>query len=174
MTPQSSRSAKPVDDVESVKEALGRLWVKKGGEVAVGVNLLQALLDLGVGGEEEKDLPDSSRHDLGFSIQRQPVLPPARDPTELGHEGEELGEVVLLEEEQHGDLVPAREGRKLPSEFTEPAHWWTEGLSSTCSISLNLNCLPNTIYFFEIVVLLAHSCVFFFCLDTSYCKVGKW
>ena len=139
MTPQSSRSAKPVDDVESVEETLRRLWVKKGGKVAVGVNLLQALLDLRVGGKKEKDLPDSARHDLGFRIQRQPVLPPAWDPTELGHEGEELGEVVLLEEEQHGDLVPAGEGGKLPSEFTEPAHWWTEGLASKCSILLNLN-----------------------------------
>ena len=123
MTPQSSRSAKPVDNVESVEEALRRLWVKEGSKVAVGVNLLQALLDLRVGGEEEKDLPDSSRHDLSFCIQRQPVLPPAWDATELGHEREELGEVVLLEEKQHGDLVPAGERRKLPSEFTESAHW---------------------------------------------------
>ena len=123
VTSQSSRSAEPVDNVESVEEALRRLWVKEGGEVAVGVNLLQALLDLRVGGEEEKDLPDSPRHDLSFCVQREPVLPPAWDPTELGHEGEELGEVVLLEEQQHRDLVPAGERRKLPSEFTESAHW---------------------------------------------------
>ena len=61
VTSQSSRSAEPVDNVESVEEALRRLWVKEGGEVAVGVNLLQALLDLRVGWEEEKDLPERER-----------------------------------------------------------------------------------------------------------------
>ena len=115
--------AQPVDDVEGVEEALRRLWVKEGGEVAVGVNLLQALLDLRICVKKEEDLPDSSRHDLGFGVQRQPVLTPAWNTTELSHEGEELGEVVLLEEQQHGDLVPAGEGGKLPSEITEPAHW---------------------------------------------------
>ena len=129
MAPQSSWPAKPVDDVEGVEEPLRRLWVKEGGEVAVGVNLLQALLDLRICGEEEEDLPDSSRHDLGFGVQRQPVLTPAWNTTELSHEGEELGEVVLLEQQQHGDLVPAGEGGKLPSEITEAAHWLSARLS---------------------------------------------
>ena len=122
MASQSSWPAEPVDDVEGVEEPLRRLWVKEGGEVAVGVNLLQALLDLRIGWEKEKDFPDSPRHDLGFRIQCEPVLSPAWDPTELGHEGEELGEVVLLEQQQHGDLVPAGEGRQFPTELAETAH----------------------------------------------------
>ena len=129
MTPQTSWPAKPVDDVEGVKEPLRRLRVEQGGEVAVRVDLLQALLDLRVGGEEEQDLPDSSRHDLSLCVQSQSMLSPAWDPAELGHEGEELGEVVLLEQQQHGDLVPAGEGGKLPSEITEAAHWLSARLS---------------------------------------------
>ena len=68
--------AQPVDDVEGVEEALRRLWVKEGSKVTVGVNLLQALLDLRICVKEEEDLPESSRHDQGFGIQRQPVFPP--------------------------------------------------------------------------------------------------
>ena len=60
MAPQSSWSAEPVDDVEGVEEPLRRLWVKEGGEVTVGVNLLQALLDLRICGKE--DLPESQNH----------------------------------------------------------------------------------------------------------------
>ena len=122
MTSQSSWTTKPVDDIEGVKEPLRRLRVEQGGEVAVRVDLLQALLDLRVGGEEEQDLPDSSRHDLSLCVQSQSMLAPAWDPTELGHEGEELGEVVLLEEQQHGDLVSAREGRQFSTELAETSH----------------------------------------------------
>ena len=82
VAPQSSWPAQPVDDVEGVEEALRRLWVKEGSKVTVGVNLLQALLDLRICVKEQEDLPDSSRHDLGFVIQRQPVLPPAWNTTE--------------------------------------------------------------------------------------------
>ena len=63
---QSSWPAQPVDDVEGVEEALRRLWVKEGSKVTVGVNLLQALLDLRICVKEEEDLPESSRHDQGF------------------------------------------------------------------------------------------------------------
>ena len=59
--------AQPVDDVEGVEEALRRLWVKEGSKVTVGISCKS--------GKEEEDLPDSWRHDLGFVIQRQPVLP---------------------------------------------------------------------------------------------------
>ena len=46
----------------------------------------------------------------------------AWNTTELSHEREELGEVVLLEKQQHEDLVPAVEGVNLPSEITETTH----------------------------------------------------
>ena len=52
--------AQPVDDVEGVEEALRRLWVKEGSKVTVGVNLLQALLDLRIWVKEE-DRGGSSR-----------------------------------------------------------------------------------------------------------------
>ena len=51
-----------------------------------------------------------------------PCYPSASNTTELSHEREELGEVVLLEKQQHEDLVPAREGGNLPSEITETTH----------------------------------------------------
>ena len=85
VTSQSSRTAEPVDNVESVEEALRRLWVKEGSKVTVGISCKPCLIS-------------------GFVERRI-----SQNTTDLSHEREELGEVVFLEEQQHGDLVPAGE-----------------------------------------------------------------
>ena len=97
--------AQPVNDVEGVEEALRRLWVKEGSKVTVGISCKPCLIS-------------------GFVERRI-----SQNTTDLSHEREELGEVVFLEQQQHGDLVPAGEGGKLPSEITEAAHWLSARLS---------------------------------------------
>ena len=48
---------------------------------------------------------------------------PARAPPGLEYDW------TMREQQEHGDLVPAGEGGKLPSEITEAAHWLSSRLS---------------------------------------------